>query len=113
MKKTILLTLSAVAIAVAALYIPKIGMLKNVNKDIRSIKNQSYYATIGQPKYSRNFTVTRLGNLVVVKFNDYASPARYKFLQAQLATFYLFNGTVEGTYINEAGTVVLDCRPRY
>lgn len=112
MKKTLIVIVSAIAIAAAALYLPKMGMLKNVNKELRSIKNQSYYATIGQPKYSKNFVVTRLGNLVVVKFDDYASGARYEFLRVQLSAFYLLNPQVKDTYINEAGTVVLDCRPR-
>lgn len=112
MKKIAIVIVSAIAIAAAALYLPKMGMLKNVNKELRSIKNQSYYATIGQPKYSKNFVVTRLGNLVVVKFDDYASSARYEFLRVQLSAFYLLNRQVKDTYINEAGTVVLDCRPR-
>jgi hypothetical protein len=47
-----------------------------------------------------------------VKFDDYASSARYEFLRVQLSAFYLLNRQVKDTYINEAGTVVLDCRPR-
>lgn len=109
----IVVLLAIVAVAVAALYIPKVDMYKNISKEITAISTGSIYGLSGNSRVSKGHTVTRLGKLVIVKINNPESSEQYDFLRWQIATFYKFNDRVHDVYINEMGTVVVDCRPRY
>lgn len=112
MKKTIIALLGIVIIAVAVLYIPKIGMYRAISDNIERIEEGRTYGLAGDTSYEGDYEITRIGKLIIVKIDKAVSENRYKFLRWQIATYYTFNERVHDVYINQGGTVAVDCRTR-
>lgn len=58
----------------------------------------------------RKYSVTPIGRLIIVKFEDYASSDEYEKLRKDLENHYKKDYRVNKVYINQGGTVVIDCR---
>lgn len=112
MKKALITLLGLIIIAVAALYLPKMGMYRAISDNIERIEEGRTYGLAGYTSYEGVYEVTRLGKLIIVKIDKPVSENRYKFLRWQIATYYTFNERVHDVYINQGGTVAVDCRTR-
>lgn len=112
MKKAIIALLGIIVIAIAALYLPKMGMYRAISDNIERIEQGRTYGLAGDTSYEGVYEITRLGKLIIVKIDKPVSDNRYKFLRWQIATYYTFNKRVHNVYINQAGTVAVDCRTR-
>lgn len=113
MKKMIITTLTLIIVTALALYIPKKGMYRDISRTIDNIETGSIYGFTGDTRHAGDYSVTRLGKLIIVKIDGPASSERYEFLRLQISAFYALNKRVHDVYINEAGTIVVDCRPRF
>ena len=56
------------------------------------------------------YSVTPMGRLVIVKIEDYVPNKEYESLRKDLERHYKKDSRVNKVYINQAGTVVIDCR---
>lgn len=56
------------------------------------------------------FTVTPMGRLIIVKKNSYATDVTYTDVKEALENHYQNNYKVNDVYINNGGTVTIDCR---
>ncbi len=56
------------------------------------------------------YSVTPMGRLIIVKIEEYASGDEYDALRRILEKHYKGNYRVNKVYINQGGTVVIDCR---
>lgn len=56
------------------------------------------------------YSVTPVGRLIIVKIEDYVSSDEYEKLQKKLEKHYNKDSRVNKVYINQGGTVVIDCR---
>lgn len=112
MKKALFVMLGLIIIAVAVLYLPKMGMYSAISDNIERIEDGRTYGLAGDTSYEGVYEVTRLGKLIIVKIDKPVSDNRYKFLRWQIATYYTFNKRVHNVYINQGGTVAVDCRTR-
>ena len=56
------------------------------------------------------YSVTPMGRLIIVKIEKYATNDEYESLKKDLERHYKKNGRVNRVYINQGGTVVIDCR---
>lgn len=67
---------------------------------------------VGTKRYANDgyYQITPIGHLVVVKITEAADSDEYEALRDRLAKHYKKNKVVNRVYINQGGTVVLDCR---
>lgn len=56
------------------------------------------------------FTVTPMGRLIIVKKNSYVTDVTYTDVKEALENHYQNNYKVNDVYINNGGTVTIDCR---
>ena len=56
------------------------------------------------------YSVTPMGRLIIVKIEDYVSDDKYESLRKDLERHYKKDRRVNRVYINQGGTVVIDCR---
>ena len=56
------------------------------------------------------YSATPLGRLIIVKIEEYVSNDKYESLRKDLERHYKNDYRVNRVYINQGGTVVLDCR---
>ena len=73
------------------------------------------YGLLGGAKYSKTtsnglYRVTPIGRLINVKIEKVVSDAEYEKLRKALERRYKNDKRVNRVYINEAGTVMIDCR---
>ena len=83
-----------------------------VNKYIEQLVGMYYRFGIGggEPTVTDNFTITPLGRLIIVKYNSAEDNDKYDKLQKFLQRWYESDSRVRKVYINQGGTVVVDCR---
>ena len=67
---------------------------------------------VGTKRYANDgyYQITPIGHLVVVKITDVVDDDEYETLCDRLAKHYKKNKVVNKVYINQGGTVVIDCR---
>ena len=58
----------------------------------------------------RKYGVTPMGRLIIVRFEQYATSDEYESLRKDLERHYKNDYRVNRVYINQGGTVVIDCR---
>ena len=68
------------------------------------------YGLRGDTTETEIYSISALGRLVVVKINEPASEEEYAKLEKFLERKYKSNPAVSRVYINQGGTVVVDCR---
>lgn len=56
------------------------------------------------------YSVTPVGRLIIVKIEEYVSDDKYESLRKDLERHYKNDHRVNRVYINQGGTVVIDCR---
>ena len=56
------------------------------------------------------YSVTPMGRLIIVKIEDYVPDKEYESLRKDLERHYKKDSRVNRVYINQGGTVVIDCR---
>ena len=56
------------------------------------------------------YSVTPMGRLIIVKIEEYATDDEYESLRKDLERHYKKDSRVNRVYINQGGTVVIDCR---
>ena len=60
--------------------------------------------------HDSRYSVTPMGRLIIVKIEDYVSDDKYESLRKDLERHYKRDNRVNRVYINQGGTVVIDCR---
>jgi hypothetical protein len=56
------------------------------------------------------YSATPMGRLVIVKIEEYVPDEKYEALRKDLERHYKKDSRVNRVYINQGGTVVIDCR---
>lgn len=56
------------------------------------------------------YSATPMGRLIIVKIEEYVSDDKYETLRKDLERHYKKDSRVNRVYINQGGTVVIDCR---
>lgn len=56
------------------------------------------------------YSATPMGRLIIVKIEEYVSDDKYESLRKDLERHYKNDHRVNRVYINQGGTVVIDCR---
>ena len=56
------------------------------------------------------YSATPMGRLIIVKIEEYVSDDKYESLRKELERHYKNDRRVNRVYINQGGTVVIDCR---
>lgn len=56
------------------------------------------------------YSATPMGRLIIVKIEEYVSDDKYESLRNDLERHYKNDHRVNRVYINQGGTVVIDCR---
>ena len=56
------------------------------------------------------YSATPVGRLIIVKIEEYVSDDKYESLRKDLERHYKNDRRVNRVYINQGGTVVIDCR---
>ena len=72
-----------------------------------------HYDMLGQhaeQTKDKEYQVTPMGRLIVVKINRIAKPSEYESLCNALKSHYKGDKRVSDVFINKGGTVVVDCR---
>ena len=67
---------------------------------------------ISEKRYTKDgkYGVFPIGRLINVRIEDYASSDEYESLRKALERHYRNDGRVNRVYINQAGTIMIDCR---
>ena len=84
-----------------------------VNHYIESFNTIHSYGIVSrESKVTTNgtYTVSPIGRLVIVKINEPVGTEEYEKLQKVLSRRFKSNRCVRNVYINQGGTVVVDCR---
>ena len=73
------------------------------------------YGVLNSTDYSKTtkdgeYTITPIGRLINVKINKSVSSEEYEDLKKSLLSHYKGNSKVNNVYINNAGTIMIDCR---
>ncbi len=56
------------------------------------------------------YSATPMGRLIIVKIEEYVPDDKYEVLRKDLERHYKKDSRVNRVYINQGGTVVIDCR---
>ena len=56
------------------------------------------------------YSVTPFYRLIIVKIEKESTYSKYEDLKSDLSQYYKGNWKVKDVYINQAGTLVIDCR---
>ena len=78
-----------------------------------STKYQSYgLQGLSEKRFTEDakYSVTPRGRLIIVKIEEYATDDKYESLRKDLERHYKKDSRVNRVYINQGGTVVIDCR---
>ena len=70
------------------------------------IMNEEHFVYTSDSLYQ----IMPTGRLVIVKIRKYVDDAEYKELRQDLENHYINDVRVNEVYINQGGTVVIDCR---
>ncbi len=82
------------------------------------VENIYYYSSRGSildsgpEKYTedKSIRVQSIGKLIIVKLEYVAEDSEYETLKEELADHYSNHPRVRRVYINQGGTIVIDCR---
>ena len=114
--KKILFLLSLLVILISC-YSIKYGELYSITDEFVDELQTTYesYGLIGgmdHIKYTndKDFKVTPIGRLVIVRIEHNADDKEYNELQKALESHYSSDSRVNRVYRNQGGTIVIDCR---
>lgn len=115
--KALKIILSIVVLSTLIFYVGNVKMFKTTNYFIEQL-NTSYrsYGLEGL-KYAKAITnfnspmqITPMGRLIIVKINKNVTGSRYNLIRTTLKIRYGFDNRVNDIYINNGGTICIDCR---
>ena len=115
MRKVILLCLSALCMVLFASCSSRSNLYEHTDYfvDQLSTTYQSYGVQgLSEKKTTKDskYSVTPMGRLIIVKIEDYVPAHEYESLRKDLERHYKRDSRVNRVYINQGGTVVIDCR---
>lgn len=115
MKKGILLCISALCMVLFASCSSRSNLYEHTDYFIDKLSTtyQSYgLQGLSEKKTTKNskYSVTPMGRLIIVKIEDYVPDKEYESLCKDLERHYKKDSRVNRVYINQGGTVVIDCR---
>lgn len=115
MKKTLLLFISLVFLILFVSCNSRSNLYEHTDHfvDQLSTTYQSYgLQGLSDKKVTKDskYSVTPVGRLIIVKIEDYVSDDKYESLRKDLERHYKNDSRVNQVYINQGGTVVIDCR---
>lgn len=85
------------------------SLYSTVDRLISDLPYSGSGGTKSRETYDGNYTVTLLGRLIVVKKNHVTGPT-YNEVLAALKAKYKSNSKVSDIYLNNGGTITIDCR---
>lgn len=115
MRKGISLCISALCIVLFASCSSRSNLYEHTDYFVKQLSTtyQSYgLQGLSEKRTTRDskYSVTPMGRLIIVKIEDYVSDDKYESLRKDLERHYKKDNRVNRVYINQAGTVVIDCR---
>ena len=115
MKRVLLLCLSAMCLACFGSCSSRSNLYEYTDYfvDQLSTTDQSFgLQGLSEKKTTKDskYSVTPMGRLIIVKIEDYVSDDKYESLRKDLERHYKKDRRVNRVYINQGGTVVIDCR---
>ena len=115
MKRVILLCISALCLIFFASCSSRSNLYEHTDYfvDQLSTTYQSYgLQGLSEKKTTKDskYSVTPMGRLIIVKIKDYVPDKEYESLRKDPERHYKRDGRVNRVYINQGGTVVIDCR---
>ncbi len=115
MKKSILLCISALCMVLFASCSSRSNLYEQTDYfvDQLSTTYQSYgLQGLSEKKTTKDskYSITPMGRLIIVKIEDYVPDKEYESLCKDLERHYKKDNRVNRVYINQGGTVVIDCR---
>ena len=115
MRKVILLCLSALCMVLFTSCSSRSNLYEHTDYfvDQLSTTYQSYgLQGLSEKKTTKDskYSVTPMGRLIIVKIEDYVPDKEYESLRKDLERHYKRDSRVNRVYINQGGTVVIDCR---
>lgn len=92
----------------------KAEMYNIVEKFVESLQTEyeSYGFSEKYVEYTKEgyYKITPMGRLIIVKFDSFVEDKVYDELKKDLANHFKRDRRVNKVYVNQAGTVVVDCR---
>jgi hypothetical protein len=90
-------------------------LYKITDSFVESISNNGSYGILDvtdDTKQTKDgtFQVMPVGKLIIVKYLNAENNNKYEDLKSDLKSHYLNDNRVNDVYINQGGTVVIDCR---
>ncbi|GHU43528.1 hypothetical protein FACS1894190_14120 [Spirochaetia bacterium] len=119
MKKTILLKSSLVLLLVSLIIGCSLGnseLFKETDAFVESLfTTYESYGALGGAKYAKTtndglYTVMPIGRLINVKIQKVVDDEVYEKLRKSLERHYKNDKRVNQVYINQGGTIMIDCR---
>ena len=115
MKKSFLISISVLFLTFFVSCSPRSNLYEHTDYfvDQLSTTYQSYgLQGLSEKKTTKDskYSVTPMGRLIIVKIEDYVSDDKYESLRKDLERHYKKDRRVNRVYINQGGTVVIDCR---
>ena len=123
MKRIVLLLMAVLAMGCSKSEEKNNNTTSNKNNELYKITdyfvNSLYdeYSSCGidGAKYIKNtsdgvYSVTPFYRLIIVKIEKESTYSKYEDLKSDLSQYYKGNWKVKDVYINQAGTLVIDCR---
>lgn len=115
MKKILLLCVSVLCLTLLASCSSRSNLYERTDYfvDQLSTTYQSYgLQGLSEKRTTKDskYSVTPMGRLIIVRIEDYVPDKEYESLQKDLERHYKRDHRVNRVYINQGGTVVIDCR---
>ena len=115
MKRVLLLCLSALFLALFGACSSRSNLYEHTDYFVNQLSTtyQSYgLQGLSEKRTTRDskYSVTPMGRLIIVKIEEYVSDDKYESLRKDLERHYKNDRRVNRVYINQGGTVVIDCR---
>ena len=115
MKKGILLCISILCVVIFASCSSRSNLYEHTDYFVGQLSTtyQSYgLQGLSKKKTTKDskYSVTPMGRLIIVKIEEYATDKEYESLRKDLERHYKKDRRVNQVYINQGGTVVIDCR---
>lgn len=93
-------------------HINKNELFKKIDGFVENMDYRSYSVNPRNTELTKSgeYRVTPLGRMIIVKIERNATEAEYEKLKRKIARRYKRNKVVREVYINQSGTIVIDCR---
>jgi len=117
MKKLLKFFLGIILLSTLIFYVGNLKMFKTTNYFIEQLSTSYRSYGLDGFKYAKAITnfnspmqITPIGRLIIVKFDIYVRINRYHLIRTTLKIRYIFDNRVNDIYINNGGTICIDCR---